>query len=60
MCHKPIRNKIKARWVHVVGGGGVVLHPDDEPRYEPDGGDCGGHLIGPDCAKALGLEWSRA
>lgn len=40
--------------VHVINGGGEVLHPDDEFLYEPDGGDLGCHYIGPECRKKFG------
>lgn len=36
----------------------MVLHPDDEGSYSPDGGDLGMHRIGMDCAAILGLEWT--
>lgn len=30
----------------------------DEALYTPDSGDCGMHLIGPECARIVGMEWS--
>lgn len=57
VCDKEV-NPRTARYVHVINGGQVVLHPNDERLYVPDGGDMGGHPIGPDCARRLGLEWS--
>ena len=43
--------------VHVIDGGGTLLHPADEHLYESDAGDCLWLPIGSDCAKQLGLEW---
>lgn len=57
-CGKQIKNVVTARRVHLISGGHIVLHPEDEPLYVPDGGDVGCHPIGPDCARILGLEWS--
>jgi hypothetical protein len=57
VCGKEVNPKT-ARYVHLINGGHIVLHPSDEHLYESDGGDVGGQPIGPDCAKRLGLEWS--
>ncbi len=57
VCAKEV-DPATARYVHLIDGGGVILHPGDEHLYVPDGGDVGGHPIGPDCAKRLGHEWS--
>lgn len=57
-CQKDIKPGQAHRMVHLVDGGAFVLHPDDEAIYTPDAGDCGGHPIGSDCARKLGLEWS--
>lgn len=59
-CGKDIRTRANARWVHLVDGGMQILHPEDEDSYIADGGDMGGHPLGPDCAHKIGLEWSRA
>ena len=59
ICQKDIRPGTSPRFVHLVKGGFKVLHPDDEKLYAPDAGDLGGFPIGPDCARKLGLEWSR-
>lgn len=40
--------------VHVISGGASVLHPDDEAKYTPDGGDMGCHMVGPECRKQFG------
>jgi hypothetical protein len=40
------------RWVHIVDGGGCLLHVDDEKAYMEwagDSGDMGWMPIGPDC-----------
>ncbi len=58
MCQKDIRPDQPVRHVHIIDGGMWVLHPQDEGIYRPDGGDCGSHLIGPNCARKLGMEWS--
>ena len=44
--------------VHIINGGNDVLHPDDEPLYEPDAGDCGCFPIGADGARRLGMQWT--
>lgn len=59
MCQRDIKPCAKARVVHLVNGGPFALHPDDEALYESDAGDLGKHLLGMDCARKLGLEWSR-
>ncbi len=38
-------------YCHVVEGGGVALHPDDEALYVPDGGDMCHLPLGPECLK---------
>jgi hypothetical protein len=45
--------------VHLIDGGDTVLHPSDETAYVSDSGDLGAQPIGSDCARKLGLEWSR-
>jgi hypothetical protein len=49
----------KVHWVHLVDDV-LVLHPADESHYTPDVQDRGMFPIGPDCAKKLGVEWTRA
>ena len=50
-------NPAKAQTVHIIGGGGEVLHPDDEAEWEAahgargDDGDMGAWDLGPECAK---------
>lgn len=53
VCGKQINRK--TAWaVHVINGGGDVLHPEYEAHYQPDGGDMGCHLVGPECRKKFG------
>jgi len=56
VCGKEVRNP-HHRWVHAIDGGVRALHPHDEHKYVPNGGDCGLHPIGADCAKKFGIEW---
>lgn len=58
-CQKDIDPSKPYRMVHLVDGGAWVLHPEEEARYVPNGGDVGGHPIGPDCSKRLGIEWTQ-
>jgi len=57
-CHKPLDRTKRHRLIHIIDGGSLVLHPDDEHGYRSDNADCGLHPIGTDCAKRYGLEWS--
>lgn len=53
MCGKDIKPTTKAR--QICGYGGItIIHPDDAPKT---GGDW--LLVGPDCARRIGLEWTR-
>jgi hypothetical protein len=50
ICGKEVAKP--TRWVHIVDGGGVLLHVDDEQAYQEwggDAGDMGWMPIGPDC-----------
>ena len=58
VCQRDLKPNQPRRWVHCIGGGMTVLHPEDEALYVPDGGDMGCFPLGMDCAKNLGLEWS--
>lgn len=58
-CQRDIRNKSNYRMVHIVDGGHMVLHPEDEALYVSDGGDMYFFPIGPDCARQIGLEWTH-
>jgi hypothetical protein len=57
VCSRDV-DPAKARHVHLINGGGTVLHPGDDARYVPDSGDLCWLPIGPDCARQLGFEWS--
>lgn len=53
ICGIPVN---KPRFMcHVVGGGGVALHPDDEHLFAADeaalNGDVGCHPVGADCLR---------
>lgn len=50
-------NPTRAWTVHPINGGGVLLHPDDEAKYVPDGGDMGCWDLGPECAKKVPIEY---
>jgi hypothetical protein len=53
VCGRPLGWQV--RWaVHVIDGGALVLHPEDERRYIPDSGDMGCYMIGPECRKKFG------
>ena len=61
-CQKDIKPDSPARVVHLVDGNVVALHPDDETLFAQQGeksGDGGTWLLGMDCAKSVGFEWSR-
>lgn len=57
-CGAPITHRTAQRWVHMVEGGGALLHPDDEALYQSGDGDMYWFPIGADCARSIGLEWS--
>lgn len=62
-CQRDIKPSSPARGVHLVDGGNFILHPDDEEKYQQanprgHGGDLGAWLLGMDCARQIGLEWS--
>ena len=48
---KPVRRVYVTRDMEAV-------HPDDLGRYLPSDGDLGWRLIGNDCARLLGMEWT--
>ena len=58
ICRKDITGA-SCRWVHLIDGGASILHPDSLPAYVTDAGDMGLHPVGMDCAKRLGVEWTR-
>jgi hypothetical protein len=57
-CQRDIKPFSPARSVHVIDGGISILHPEDEDKYVPDGDDCGAFLVGMDCARLIGMEWT--
>jgi len=59
VCGRTIRNEARAVWVHIVDGGGVILHRDDEAAYASDGGDLGLYPVGPECAKRIPKEYRQ-
>lgn len=61
VCGRELRGKIFA--VHIIDGGGTVLHPDDEDKYLSDSGDMGAHFVGPECRKKFGefaITWDES
>lgn len=58
LCQKDLKGPPKRR-IHIIAGGGQILHPEDESEYVPDSGDMGSHEIGNECARKLGLEWTH-
>lgn len=59
-CQKDLKLGAPYRTVHLVDGGALVLHPDDEAAYIPDREDRGFYAIGMDCARILGLAWTHS
>jgi hypothetical protein len=59
VCQKDMDRSKPCRSVHLIEGGPIVLHPDDESKYVSDGGEMGCCPIGEDCAKKLGREWTH-
>jgi hypothetical protein len=58
-CQKDLDPRKAVRRVFVTEGMHAV-HPDDVACYTPKKSDPGWLLIGFDCARALGMEWSVA
>ena len=63
-CQKDLKPGQKRRGVHMVDGGAMVLHPEDEAIFAATpntaNGDCGFFLVGMDCARKIGMEWTHA
>lgn len=70
-CQRDLGPDAEARTVHLVHGEMFILHPNDEGRFtpgctlmfedghtEPDQGDMGLFLIGPECVRKVGREWT--
>jgi len=58
-CQRDIKPGSRYRMVHVIDGGGQILHPADEAAYVSDAGEMGLHPVGMDCARTIGLEWTQ-
>ena len=56
-CQKDLDSDKLVRRVYVTGDM-EAIHPDDFGRYLPSDGDFGWLLIGNDCARILGMEWT--
>jgi hypothetical protein len=59
ICGKKIKSK-RYYQIHVVDGGGYVLHNQDEEIYSKEGdprADLGGWNVGSDCARKLGNDY---
>lgn len=59
-CQKDLKKGAEFRQIHLVDGGAMILHPEDEAIYMSDAGDLGTHLLGMECARIIGMEWSKA
>lgn len=61
-CQKDLKQDQPRRWVHIVDGGGAVLHPEDEAIFaaspEAQPGDLYWFPVGMDCARKIGLEFT--
>lgn len=60
-CQRDLKPSQPTRTVHLVLGGHMVLHPDDEAAYQAaqdDNGDVGLNPVGMDCARRIGLQWT--
>lgn len=62
-CQRDLKPGQSYRCVHVVGGGGHVLHPEDAAAHKAlfpqgDPADLYIHPVGMDCARALGIEFT--
>jgi hypothetical protein len=57
-CQRDIKPSAPVRGIHVIEGGISILHPADESKYIPDNGDCGFFILGMDCARIVGMEWT--
>lgn len=53
-------NPEKAKTAWIVGGGALVLHPDDYASYVDDGGDMGCWDLGPECAKLFPAKFLKS
>lgn len=63
-CQRDLNPSRPCRQVYLVGNGLDVLHPSEWATYDPATDSTGHDLrgkypIGNDCARKLGLEWTR-
>lgn len=54
-CQKDIKPESRTRSVYIVEE--HMIHPDDKHLYE---GDVGTFIVGLDCARTIGMEWTVA
>jgi hypothetical protein len=60
-CGKPLRlTTKKAYFIHLIDGGGVILHPEDTGKYDNASADLGLYRIGTICARKIGLRWTTS
>ena len=69
MCQRDLKPNTRTRSIRVldIEGGPYSVHPEDELQFDAEGAkietrsyrDLGQCLIGLDCAKAHGLEWTK-
>jgi hypothetical protein len=53
-CGREMKSKTRF-WIHLIMGGGTLLHPDDTEAYGTDDpGEMGWHPVGSACAKKFG------
>lgn len=57
-CQRDLKPGQPFRVIHIIHGGGCVLHPDDESVYVADAGDMGCFPVGMDCARKIGIEFT--
>ena len=54
VCGRQIKAGVQGWGVHVIDGGSLVLHPDDEVLFNDPAGDLGIHDLGSECRKHFG------
>jgi hypothetical protein len=57
-CQRDIKPGQPARMVHVLDGPHAI-HPEDEPAQIQPAEDTGWWLLGMECARILGMEWTH-
>lgn len=58
-CQKDLKTGQKRREIRVIMDWSLIVHPEDIEKYTSDSQDCGWYPVGMDCARKIGLEWSR-